>query len=71
MLPGELRDALSEQAHRRGISIGALVRKALARELARDGAAQDAFLNDTRVARGGTPRHVADRHDDYLYGEKR
>jgi hypothetical protein len=70
MLPDELRGLLAEQAHRRGISAGALIRKALMRELAQGGSGPDAFLNDPRVAGGSTPKNVAEKHDAYLYGEK-
>jgi hypothetical protein len=70
MLPDDLRGLLAEQAHRRGVSAGALIRKALLRELAPSGSGADAFLNDTRVAGATTPGNVAEKHDDYLYGEK-
>ncbi len=71
MLPDELRGLLAEQAHKRGVSAGALIRKALLRELAApSGTAQDAFLNDTRMADSGLLQNVAEKHDDYLYGEK-
>jgi hypothetical protein len=70
MLPEELRVLLAEKAHRRGTSIGALIRKALVQELTQDGAEQDSFLGDTRLAGGATPSNVAEQHDVYLYGEK-
>ena len=70
MLPGDMKHVLSEHAHRRGMSIGALIRKALARELAQGEATQDSFLSDTRVSKVRTPGDVAENHDTYLYGGK-
>jgi hypothetical protein len=73
MLPDDLRSAVSERAHRTGLSIGAIVRKALVTELARAPSVgqEDAFLNDTRVSSAVSAGNVAERHDDYLYGDKR
>jgi hypothetical protein len=70
MLPDDLRGLLAEQAHRRGISAGALIRKALMRELAQGVAGQDAFLSDARMASASSPNNVAEKHDAYLYEEK-
>ncbi len=70
MLPGDIKAALSDQAHRRGMSIGALIRKALERELAQGANATDPFLSDTRVAGQSAPANVAENHDAYLCGDK-
>ena len=45
------------------MSLGALVRKAILRELKEDVSEQDAFLGDTRVAGTGPPPNVAEDHD--------
>jgi hypothetical protein len=70
MIPDDLRGALAEEAHGRGISIGALIRQALVRELRRSPTENDAYLADTRVFAGDAPRKVAEEHDRYLYDVK-
>lgn len=70
MLPDDLRHAAEKKAKLRGMSIGAFVRHALKKELDESGGQvkYDAFLADDRVFRGKAPCDVAERHDDYLYG---
>lgn len=67
MLPDELRRRLSEQAHRRGISAGELIRKALIKEL-ESAVEENAFLSDIRLAQSEI-RDAAEKHDTYLYGD--
>ena len=66
MLPDNLKRLAAERAHRASVSIGELIRKALVRELNAGTAGEDAFLSDTRVFRGRTRRHVAERYGEHL-----
>jgi hypothetical protein len=68
MLPDDLRRLASERAHQSGISIGALIRKALTYELKHEHSKEDAFLGDDRMIENKELRKVAEHHDDYLYG---
>jgi hypothetical protein len=71
MLPDDLKERAQSLAKRRRVSFGELVRRLLWREV--DAAQQpdpaDPFFADTAVWEGPTPGDVAERHDDYLYGD--
>jgi len=67
VLPAPLKRSVSELARRRGISMGALVRRAVEKEIASDGAGPDSLLDDTTVFRGRASRNTARDHDLYLY----
>ncbi len=71
MLPGELRARALRHAKRRGISLGELVRDALAARL--EGSEppdeRDPLFADTAVYRGPAPSNLSADHDRYLYGE--
>ena len=73
MLPQDLKLKAEEKAHRLRMSFGGYVRKALRDSLfgeAKSKTAKDTFLSDRAVYSGRTPKDVAGRHDDYLYGGK-
>jgi hypothetical protein len=66
MLPPELQRSAARVARQRGISLGELVRRSLAREAA-VAYQVDAFWAPPATFRSGR-RDLAERHDDELYG---
>ncbi|MCP4680053.1 MAG: hypothetical protein GY854_32090 [Deltaproteobacteria bacterium] len=74
MLPPELKIRAVEEAGRRGISLGELVRQSLEGQLIRaeqEKGVQDPLFAETELFCEPTPRDLADNHDDYLYGDDR
>ena len=73
MLPRELKQRAAREARSRGVSLGELIREALARLLRadHDAAGQDPLIADTAVYEGPGPEDTAERHDDLLYGPPR
>lgn len=70
MLPEKLRARAIDHARKAGVSLGELVREALAARLDRSLATgPDPFLADRAVFRGPGPADLAADHDRYLYGE--
>ncbi|MBI3272316.1 MAG: hypothetical protein HYZ53_25215 [Planctomycetes bacterium] len=72
MLPGDLRTRALRQAKQRGVSLGELIRSALAARLATDrtpGDGDDPLYADQAVYRGPVPRDLSAKHDRYLYEE--
>jgi hypothetical protein len=72
MLPDRLRVRAMEHARSAGISLGELIREALAARLDSPSAARqrDPFFADEAVFRGSGPSDGSENHDRYLYGEK-
>ncbi len=70
MLPRDLKQRAAREARIRGVSLGELIREAIARLLRAepDAAGQDPLIADTAVYEGPGPDDSAARHDDLLYG---
>jgi len=73
MLPRDLKQRAARAASSRGVSMGELIREALARLLRadQDPARQDPLIDDTAVYDGPGPVDTVDRHDEFLYGPAR
>jgi hypothetical protein len=71
MLPPELKARAVRRAQQLGISLGELVRQALADYLRTGGPSEssDPLLGDTAVFDGEAPTDLAASHDRYLYGD--
>lgn len=72
MLPRALKAKAERQAKRRGVSLGQYIREAVEKQVAApepSAPADDAFFNPP-VFHDEGPADVADRHDDYLYGDR-
>ena len=72
MLPADLKARSERRAREIGISMGELVRRALTRLLddTASPASDDALYADAVVSAADTPIDLAERHDDYLYGDR-
>lgn len=70
MLPRELKQRAAREARARGVSLGGLIREALAALLRRDcgSAGEDPLIADRAVYDGPIPADTSQRHDDSLYG---
>jgi hypothetical protein len=70
MLPRDLKERAAREARSRGVSLGELIREALAGVLRgdRDPAGQDPLIGDTAVYDGPVPADTSERHDEVLYG---
>jgi len=73
MLPRDLKQRAEREARSRGVSLGGLIREALAGLLRADHSApgQDPLIADHAVYEGPGPDDTAERHDDLLYGPPR
>lgn len=72
MLPVELKERAHRIARKQGISFGELMRRSLETMLEREEQPlreTDPFFADREVFEGDGPSDLAERHDDYLYGE--
>jgi hypothetical protein len=71
MLPAALKLEAQRIAEERGVSLGDLVREALASfvQRAREDGGRDPLFADTEVWEGEVPVDVSARHDEYLYGD--
>lgn len=75
MLPYELHSKACFVARERGISFGELVRESVESAVEgkparkKEGWKGDPFFTDTAVFKGDAPSDLAERHDDYLYGD--
>lgn len=72
MLPPDLKIRAADEASRRGISLGELIRRSLELNLARErtaAGAVDPLFADTELFDGPTPDDLAENHDKYLYGD--
>ncbi len=72
MLPSELKARAERRAYEIGVSFGELVRKTLesALENSENRRSDDVLFRDDAVYRGKTPEDLAERHDEYLYGDE-
>lgn len=74
MLPRALKAKAERRAKERGISLGQYVREAIEQSVAMNGRATDPLfvptVLDLPVFDDDGPTDVAERHDDYLYGER-
>jgi hypothetical protein len=72
MLPAELKARAERHAYELGVSFGELVREALqsALESGTVPRAEDPLFSDEAVYKGKAPKDLAERHDDYLYGDE-
>ena len=70
MLPRALKENAVREARSRGVSLGELIREALASLLRaeHDGVGKDPLMVDTVLYEGPAPADTASRHDDLLYG---
>jgi hypothetical protein len=70
MLPEDLKLRAERRARREGLSLGAVVRRALEETLSADQRtlADDPLYSDVAVYQGPVPPDLASRHDGYLYG---
>jgi hypothetical protein len=73
MLPRELHDRASRRARQRRISLGELIREALAAALRESDQVResDPLYGDDAVFDGRAPSDLAARHDAYLYDRER
>ncbi len=82
MLPEEVRRRAMAEARRRKVSFASFVRKAICDQLPQHGRDQDPLRERRRdplfrlterlpLVTARTPPDVAEKHDDYLYGEAR
>lgn len=70
MLPASLKAKATQEADRRGVSLGELIRQALDQAVEDPlDPSTDALLADEAVFRGETPGDLAENHDRYLYDE--
>jgi hypothetical protein len=73
MLPDDLRRRAASHAQKAGMSLGELIREAIAGWLDRPEnkrASDDPFFSDKTVFEGPCPADLSARHDDYLYGDE-
>jgi hypothetical protein len=71
-LPDELRELAERTAAHKGTSLEQFVRETLERRLSRLDLpwSEDPFFADREVYDGPVPADGAERHDDYIYGDK-
>lgn len=74
MLPRTLKAQAEQRAKSLGISLGQYIREAVERSMSGGGRADDPLLHpsifDLPVIDDDGPTDMAQRHDDYLYGER-
>lgn len=72
MLPRDLKLRAVESAKAKGVSLGEIIRESLERALLReaeDPSSRDPLFDRSLVFDGDVPKDLAERHDDYLYGD--
>jgi hypothetical protein len=71
MLPADLKARSERRARELGVSMGEFVRRSLVRLLDETAspASEDALYADAVASAAETPVDLAERHDDYLYGD--
>lgn len=67
MLPHDLKTIASKMADTRGVSLGELIREALARMCTNYAAKKDPFFSDNTYFEGDVPAAIGKLHDNYLY----
>ena len=73
MLPDDLKIRALKRAELLGLSLGGFIRESLEKTLqspSMDQADDDPFFADDVVFKGQTPKDLALKHDDYLYGDR-
>lgn len=72
MLPAELKARAERRAYELGVSFGELVRETLqsALESGPERRTEDPLFTDEATYQGKTPKDMAKRHDEYLYGDE-
>ncbi len=73
MLPHDLKLQAAQYAKKKGISLGELIRNAIAASLnqSREGGYdEDPLFSDQELFSGTVPTDLSVHHDDYLYGNK-
>ena len=72
MLPEELKSRAELSAERMGISLGELIREALAERLVDIDRprSEDPLFKNVSIYTGPVPSDIAERHDEYLYGDE-
>jgi hypothetical protein len=73
MLPEDLKMRALKRADIMGLSLGGFIREALEKTLQTpdvDQADDDPFFADDVVFQGKTPKDLALKHDDYLFGDR-
>lgn len=69
MLPPHLKRVAEKRAKSLGMSLGHFIREALQTAVENAGSGVDPLFDYQKVYTGNTPRDLAQKHDDYLYGE--
>lgn len=71
MLPRSLKERASQLARERSLSVGELIRESLREKIMKSESGQtpDPFFTDSEVFEKQTPRDLAAKHDDFLYGQ--
>lgn len=72
MLPRDLKLRAVERAKVKGMSLGEIIRESLERALqpeADDSRTRDPLFSEPLLFTGDVPTDLAERHDDYLYGD--
>jgi hypothetical protein len=73
MLPHDLKLRAAQQAKKKGISMGKLIREAIYHALSQDvdkSSNDDPLFTDNELYLGPAPADLSADHDQYLYGEK-
>lgn len=73
MLPHDLKLQAAQYAKKKGISLGELIRNAIAASLNQSresGWDDDPLFSDKELFSGAVPIDLSVHHDDYLYGNK-
>jgi hypothetical protein len=73
MLPEDLKMRALKRARVMGLSLAGFIRESLEKSLQTpdvDQADDDPFFADHVVFQGKTPKDLASKHDDYLYGDR-
>ena len=73
MLPRDLKERAAREAQARGVSMGELIREALAGILraGHEATGRDPLIGDHAVYDGPVPADTAERHDELLYGRSK
>jgi len=66
-ISNDLREKLAQAAHHQGMSIDAFVQICLSAVVEKK---RDTLFSDTATYCGDTPDDLAEKHDDYLYGDQ-
>ncbi len=72
MLPPDLKARALRKADKLGVSLGEFIRTSLQNALEQSSTQfkNDSLLCDKQAFYGKGPKDIAEKHDDYLYGEE-